>query len=59
MAWRSSGASNRDLVENLWRNELITEPRVKEAFLKVGSARGLPNAAANLLTLVADESADR
>lgn len=35
MAWRSSGASNRDLVENLWRHELITHPQVKEAFLKV------------------------
>lgn len=35
MAWRSSGASNRDLIENLWRNRLITKPEVKEAFLKV------------------------
>lgn len=35
MAWRSSGASNEELVENLWRNDLITEPKVKEAFLKV------------------------
>jgi len=35
MAWRSSGASNQDLVENLWRNELITDSRVKGAFLKV------------------------
>jgi protein-L-isoaspartate(D-aspartate) O-methyltransferase len=35
MAWRSSGGSNRDLVENMWRNKLITHPEVKEAFLKV------------------------
>ena len=35
MAWRSSGASNKDLVENLWRNQLITHPEVKAAFLKV------------------------
>jgi protein-L-isoaspartate(D-aspartate) O-methyltransferase len=34
MAWRSSGGSNRDLIENLWRNQLITHPQVKEAFLK-------------------------
>lgn len=35
MAWRSSGATNRDLVENLWTNGLITSPAAKEAFLKV------------------------
>lgn len=35
MAWRSSGGSNRDLIENMWRNQLITHPQVKEAFLKV------------------------
>jgi protein-L-isoaspartate(D-aspartate) O-methyltransferase len=35
MAWRSSGATNKDLIENLWRNKLITDPRVKAAFLKV------------------------
>lgn len=37
MAWRSSGASNRDLIENLWHNKLITHPEVKAAFLKVPS----------------------
>ncbi|KAK4035354.1 hypothetical protein C8A01DRAFT_48447 [Parachaetomium inaequale] len=31
MAWRSSGGSNRDLVENLWRNKLITHPEVDRA----------------------------
>lgn len=35
MAWRSSGTSNAELVENLWRNGLVTDPRAKEAFLKV------------------------
>ena len=35
MAWRSSGATNRDLIENLWNNKLIKDARVKEAFLKV------------------------
>ncbi|KAK4118659.1 protein-L-isoaspartate O-methyltransferase [Parathielavia appendiculata] len=43
MAWRSSGASNRDLVENLWRNSLITHPQVKEAFLKVDRAHYAPS----------------
>ncbi|KAJ4288341.1 hypothetical protein N0V88_007379 [Collariella sp. IMI 366227] len=41
MAWRCSGGSNRDLIENLWRNSLITHPQVKEAFLK--SASNPPN----------------
>ncbi|KAK4153439.1 hypothetical protein C8A00DRAFT_43622 [Chaetomidium leptoderma] len=31
MAWRSSGGSNRDLIENLWRNQLITHPQVDRA----------------------------
>ncbi|KAL2163822.1 hypothetical protein VTH06DRAFT_5881 [Thermothelomyces fergusii] len=43
MAWRSSGASNRELVENLWRNKLITRPEVKEAFLKVDRAHYAPS----------------
>ncbi|KAK4098502.1 protein-L-isoaspartate O-methyltransferase [Parathielavia hyrcaniae] len=43
MAWRSSGGSNRDLVENLWRNNLITHPLVKEAFLKVDRAHYAPS----------------
>ncbi|KAK1752870.1 hypothetical protein QBC47DRAFT_453576 [Echria macrotheca] len=43
MAWRSSGASNRDLIENLWRNDLIKNPQVKEAFLKVDRAHYAPS----------------
>lgn len=35
MAWHSSGNSNESLVENLWRNKLITQQCVKDAFLKV------------------------
>ncbi|KAI1499260.1 S-adenosyl-L-methionine-dependent methyltransferase [Biscogniauxia marginata] len=43
MAWRSSGTSNASLVENLWRNKLITQPLVKEAFLKVDRAHYAPS----------------
>ncbi|KAI1207518.1 S-adenosyl-L-methionine-dependent methyltransferase [Annulohypoxylon truncatum] len=43
MAWRSSGASNAELVENLWRNKLITQPLVKAAFLKVDRAHYAPS----------------
>ncbi|KAI1767215.1 protein-L-isoaspartate O-methyltransferase [Hypoxylon sp. FL1150] len=42
MAWRSSGTSNAELVENLWRNKLITQPLVKAAFLKVDRAHYAP-----------------
>ncbi|KAI2463160.1 protein-L-isoaspartate O-methyltransferase [Annulohypoxylon bovei var. microspora] len=44
MAWRSSGTSNAELVENLWRNKLITQPLVKSAFLKVDRAHYAPSA---------------
>ncbi|OTA65782.1 protein-L-isoaspartate O-methyltransferase [Hypoxylon sp. EC38] len=43
MAWRSSGTSNEELVENLWRNKLITDPVVKSAFLKVDRAHYAPS----------------
>ncbi|KAK3385279.1 protein-L-isoaspartate O-methyltransferase [Podospora didyma] len=43
MAWRSSGASNRDLIENLARNDKINDPRVKAAFLKVDRAHYAPS----------------
>ncbi|KAK0624327.1 protein-L-isoaspartate O-methyltransferase [Immersiella caudata] len=45
MAWRSSGATNRDLIENLWRNNLIKSPTVKSAFLKVDRAHYAPSSA--------------
>ena len=35
MAWKSSGGSNRDLIENMWNNSLIQTQAVKDAFLKV------------------------
>ena len=35
MAWRSSGGSHRELIENLYRNGLIKETRIKEAMLQV------------------------
>jgi protein-L-isoaspartate(D-aspartate) O-methyltransferase len=37
MAWTCSGDSNSALIENMWKNGLITDARVKEAFLKVHS----------------------
>ncbi|KAI0098462.1 protein-L-isoaspartate O-methyltransferase [Daldinia grandis] len=43
MAWRSSGRNNVELVENLWRNKLITQPLVKSAFLKVDRAHYAPS----------------
>ncbi|KAI1485917.1 protein-L-isoaspartate O-methyltransferase [Biscogniauxia mediterranea] len=45
MAWRSSGSSNASLVENLWRNRLITQPAAKDAFLRVDRAHYAPSAA--------------
>jgi protein-L-isoaspartate(D-aspartate) O-methyltransferase len=45
MAWRCSGTSNTELVENMWRKKLITDARVKEAFLKVDRAHYAPVAA--------------
>ncbi|WPG98828.1 protein-L-isoaspartate O-methyltransferase-like protein [Acrodontium crateriforme] len=44
MAWRSSGSTNEALVENLFRNHLITSARVKEAMLKVDRAHYAPTA---------------
>ncbi|KAK1495259.1 protein-L-isoaspartate O-methyltransferase [Colletotrichum tamarilloi] len=44
MAWRSSGATNKDLVENMWRHGLIKDQRVKDAFLKVDRAHYAPAA---------------
>lgn len=42
MAWRSSGTSNASLVENMWKNKLLTSPIVKSAFLKVDRAHYAP-----------------
>ncbi|KAI6795571.1 protein-L-isoaspartate O-methyltransferase-like protein [Hortaea werneckii] len=42
MAWRSSGASNQALIENLASNGLITQARVKQAMLGVDRAHYAP-----------------
>ncbi|OLN96904.1 Protein-L-isoaspartate(D-aspartate) O-methyltransferase [Colletotrichum chlorophyti] len=44
MAWRSSGATNRELVENLERNGFIKDEKVKTAFLTVDRAHYAPRA---------------
>jgi protein-L-isoaspartate(D-aspartate) O-methyltransferase len=35
MAWRCSGSSNKELVENLFKNGLITSSRVRDAMMRV------------------------
>ncbi|KAK5135178.1 hypothetical protein LTR08_005565 [Meristemomyces frigidus] len=42
MAWRSSGATNELLIDNLARNGLITQARVKQAMLGVDRAHYAP-----------------
>ncbi|KAI1811118.1 protein-L-isoaspartate O-methyltransferase [Poronia punctata] len=42
MAWRSSGKTNAALVENLWKNGMITQEVVKNAFNKVDRANYAP-----------------
>ncbi|KAK5707445.1 hypothetical protein LTR17_020682 [Elasticomyces elasticus] len=44
MAWRSSGATNEALIENLARNGLIKQDRVKKAMLGVDRAHYAPYA---------------
>jgi protein-L-isoaspartate(D-aspartate) O-methyltransferase len=38
MAWRSSGSTHQELIENLHRNGLITDERIKNAMLQVDRA---------------------
>jgi hypothetical protein len=38
MAWRSSGGSHRELIENLYRNGLIKDQRIKEVMLQIDRA---------------------
>jgi hypothetical protein len=38
MAWRSSGSTHRELIENLHRNGFITDERIKQAMLQVDRA---------------------
>lgn len=42
MAWRCSGKTNDDLIQNLWTNGLITSDRVKQAMLQVDRAHYAP-----------------
>ncbi|KAK1056641.1 hypothetical protein LTR74_014754 [Friedmanniomyces endolithicus] len=44
MAWRCSGPTNEALIENLTRNNLITQPRVQRAMLLVDRAHYSPSA---------------
>ncbi|KAK0939954.1 hypothetical protein LTR29_008423 [Friedmanniomyces endolithicus] len=43
MAWRCSGPTNEALIENLTRNGLITQPRVKRSMLLVDRAHYAPH----------------
>jgi hypothetical protein len=38
MAWRSSGSTHQELIENLYKNGLINDKRIKDAMLKVDRA---------------------
>ncbi|TKX24662.1 putative protein-L-isoaspartate O-methyltransferase [Elsinoe australis] len=42
MAWRCSGATNSELIQNLWDNGLITSERVKNAMTNVDRAHYSP-----------------
>jgi hypothetical protein len=42
MAWRSSGETNEELINNLKKNGLIETERVKEAMIKVLLPRSQP-----------------
>lgn len=35
MAWHSSGATNEEMIDNLFKNGLITSSRVRDAMMKV------------------------
>lgn len=43
MAWFCSGSTNRELIENLYREELIKSERVKNAMLMVNTRAIPPN----------------
>ncbi|KAJ6781125.1 hypothetical protein PWT90_00706 [Aphanocladium album] len=43
MAWRCSGSTNKELIENMWKHKLISDEQVKEAFLKVDRAHYAPS----------------
>jgi protein-L-isoaspartate(D-aspartate) O-methyltransferase len=37
MAWRCSGNTNKELIDNLFKGGLITSSRVRDAMMKVSS----------------------
>ncbi|KAE8449979.1 hypothetical protein EG329_007118 [Mollisiaceae sp. DMI_Dod_QoI] len=43
MAWRCSGNTNAELIENLFKAELITSSKVKDAMMKVDRAHYCPD----------------
>ncbi|KAM3553364.1 hypothetical protein ARSEF4850_006945 [Beauveria asiatica] len=43
MAWRCSGSTNKELIENMSRHKLISDERVKEAFIKVDRRHYAPS----------------
>ncbi|EPE26966.1 S-adenosyl-L-methionine-dependent methyltransferase [Glarea lozoyensis ATCC 20868] len=42
MAWQCSGETNTELITNLYNNNLITEPRIRDAMLNVDRAHYAP-----------------
>ncbi|KAJ5046482.1 uncharacterized protein L3040_003725 [Drepanopeziza brunnea f. sp. 'multigermtubi'] len=43
MAWRCSGRTNMELIDNLFKNGLITSPRVRDAMMNVDRAHYCPD----------------
>merc|ERR1711939_684708 len=43
MAWRCGGKTNAELIENLFKNNLITSSRVRDAMLNVDRAHYCPD----------------
>ncbi|TAQ87337.1 hypothetical protein B7494_g4308 [Chlorociboria aeruginascens] len=43
MAWRCSGNSNKELIDNLFKNGLIMDERVRDAMMKVDRAHYTPH----------------
>lgn len=47
MAWRSSGSSNEDLIENLYRHKIIQAERVRDAMKKACNSPSYPQTTIN------------
>jgi protein-L-isoaspartate(D-aspartate) O-methyltransferase len=50
MAWRCSGNTNKELIDNLFKGGLITSSRVRDAMMKVSSQSLHPKASIKILT---------